>query len=59
MSYILIVEDDMTVNDVIKDVVEKERYRIIQTYNGRDNINLFKYRKPNVIACATMRLQEK
>ena len=48
MKKILIVEDDNTINNLIREILEKERYKIYSAYSGtealiileRENIDL-------------------
>ena len=40
MKKILVVEDDMDIHDLIKNVLEKERYEVISAYSGTEAILL-------------------
>ena len=40
MKKILVVEDDMDIHNLIKNVLEKERYEVISAYSGTEAILL-------------------
>ena len=46
---VLLVEDDETVNGVIKEFLEKKEYRVVQIYNGLDVMHFVQYRRPDIM----------
>ena len=53
-SLIMIVEDDKTTLKVLRDILQSQRYRVIEATNGREAIDLAAIEKPDLI---TMDLQ--
>lgn len=46
---ILVVEDEKKINDLVKLYLEKEGYQVAQAFNGREALELFQERKPDLI----------
>ena len=46
---ILIVEDEVNINEIIKSYLEKENYIIHQSFNGKNAIESFDKYKPDII----------
>jgi len=46
---ILIVEDEVNINEIIKSYLEKENYIIYQSFNGKNAIESFDKYKPDII----------
>ena len=49
MKRILIVEDDVDIHNLIKNVLEKERYDVISAYSGTEAILLIEKKTPDLI----------
>ena len=49
MKRILIVEDDVDIHNLIKNVLEKERYDVISAYSGTEAILLIEKKAPDLI----------
>ena len=49
MKKILVVEDDMDIHNLIKNVLEKERYDVISAYSGTEAILLIEKKAPDLI----------
>jgi DNA-binding LytR/AlgR family response regulator len=54
MKKILVIEDDLSIQQVITDVLENEGYNIFTAQNGKLGINLAKEIKPDLIICDVM-----
>ncbi|MFH1416039.1 MAG: response regulator [Elusimicrobiota bacterium] len=46
---VLIIEDDVTMNNLLKKVVEKEGYECVSAYNGLEAVNMAKTEKADLI----------
>lgn len=49
MNTILIVEDDIDINNLLKDLLEKENYRVISAYSGTEALMLLEKEKINLV----------
>ncbi len=54
MKKILVIEDDLSIQQVVTDVLENEGYSIFTAQNGKLGINLAKEIKPDLIICDIM-----
>ncbi|GAI80757.1 unnamed protein product, partial [marine sediment metagenome] len=46
---ILLIEDERTIQELIKTILEKEGYKIIPAYSGKEGIEIAEKEKPNLI----------
>jgi len=46
---ILLIEDEKALQDVLKEILEQEKYLVIQAFNGVDGIKLAKENIPDLI----------
>lgn len=49
MKEILVVEDDMDIHTLIKEVLQKQRYKVISAYSGTEAISIIKERNIDLI----------
>jgi two-component system alkaline phosphatase synthesis response regulator PhoP len=54
MRTILVIEDELTIADMICAVLEDEGYRVIQAYNGREGLEYLAQSRPDLILCDLM-----
>ena len=46
---ILIVEDDISIHNLVKEVLEKERYIVLNAYSGTEALLILEKEKPDLI----------
>lgn len=51
MKKILIIEDDQSINDSIKDFLENEEFEVFSAQNGKDGLKLAVDETPDLIVC--------
>ena len=49
MKKILIVEDDISIHNLVKEVLEKERYIVLNAYSGTEALLILEKEKPDLI----------
>lgn len=49
MKKILLIEDERALQDILKEILEQEKYLVIQAFNGTDGIKLAKENIPDLI----------
>ena len=49
MKSILIVEDDITIHNLVKEVLENEQYKVFDAYSGTEALMLIEKEKINLI----------
>ncbi len=54
MKKILIIEDDISIQQVITDILENEGYKIFTAVNGKYGLDLSRELKPDLIICDVM-----
>ncbi len=51
MAKILIIDDQRSIRNTLKDILEYEKHEVILAENGEDGLDLFEQEKPDVILC--------
>lgn len=54
MTKILVVDDDLAINELIKINLELQGYQVVQAYNGTDGFALAKQEEPALIVLDVM-----
>lgn len=49
MSTVLIVEDEKALHDAYKLILEKEKYKVLSAFDGKEALTLLKEHKPDLI----------
>ncbi len=49
MKKILVVEDDISIHNLVKEVLEKERYIVLNAYSGTEALLILEKEKPDLI----------
>lgn len=46
---IAVIDDDKHINDMLKEVLEREKYKVIQAYSGKDGLRLLTDNAPDLV----------
>lgn len=49
METILVIEDDLSINNLVKEILENHKYEVIQAYSGTEGVMAFNLKKADLI----------